>query len=220
MTGATSRRPAGSGHSRMPGRRVVNGAVMVNWRDRVQTTPIWAFFLIVAVLLTVYLDALAVALGQSAHGVLVLSLFALALAAVSAGLAAVRRAWVSKRIGRYPRSAWTEMACAFRTGRPPDDPALDEPLLALIERRKAQRRRLRRQRPAALVLFILWCAASLYLKLLDWRPLLVLIVVIPSVQIPLLRRRRAVDRLLAERIRGRWGWSADGRFEEVEGGGS
>jgi hypothetical protein len=57
------------------------------------------------------------------------------------GVVAAARRRDRNTTGDLSRSAQTAMALAARTGEPPADRALDEPLLALIERRRTQHRR-------------------------------------------------------------------------------
>ncbi|MBO2458632.1 hypothetical protein [Actinomadura violacea] len=191
---------------------------MPNWRDRFAAAPLWVIALVSAAVVAAYFDAIALAGGEPARSLPRFSLAAGGISLLFTAIAAVNRWWVRRVAGRHPRDARVAMTAAFRTGRPPADPALDEPLLALIERRKADRARLRRWRPAVVGLLVVWCGLGLYLELLDWRPLVVLLVLLPSVLVPLQRRQRNRSRLLEKRIRARG--SAGGRREEAGRGGS
>ncbi|QKG21833.1 hypothetical protein [Actinomadura verrucosospora] len=191
---------------------------MPDWRDRFAAAPLWVIALVSAALVAAYFDAIALAGGEPARSLPKFSLAGGGIAVLVTAVAAVNRWWVHRVAGRHPRDARVSMAAAFRTGRPPTDPALDGPLLALIERRKADRARLRRWRPAVVVLLIVWCGLGLYVDLVDWRPPVVVLVLILAVLVPLQRRQRNRYRLLEERIRARG--SAEGRREEAGRGGS
>jgi hypothetical protein len=140
---------------------------MANWRDRITVAPLWAYFLMMCALcgpafgvlwwlLTPEPDVSAALAG----GVL----FGLCFPAVVTFAAAKERRRLDEAAGTaLRRRDRLELARAARVGEPPADPALDRPMLALLERRLAQTKSAARTNPwifGALALFSLLRASD------------------------------------------------------------
>ncbi|MBW8484673.1 hypothetical protein [Actinomadura parmotrematis] len=126
------------------------------------------------------------------------------LCVVAAGLA---RYHDRRTTGPLPREARTALARAVRTGELPDDPALDGPLLALLERDAAARDRLRRWRFVLVPVLLAWLAVIVYTGEFRWGPFLGILVT--SVFSAFLQRgRRDALRRLETAVRARLGEEA------------
>ncbi|MGK5554906.1 hypothetical protein ACSNOI_25140 [Actinomadura kijaniata] len=127
-----------------------------------RVAPLWWVALFSAVFLTalVGVPALFASLAGATPRE---TLWPLSAVPVLTAFVAAVTAWERRRdrraAGDHSRAAWLEMARALRTGEPPDDTALDGPLLALIARTREQRRQ--GWWGAALVAVVLVAAAGL-----------------------------------------------------------
>ncbi|SEG93398.1 hypothetical protein SAMN04489712_13843 [Thermomonospora echinospora] len=114
---------------------------MANWRDKITVAPPWAYFLLTCAfcgpsfgvlmwLLMPQADAWSALAGGVAFGV--------GFPAFITSSVVRERRRLRETAGDLSRQDLLALARAVRVGEPPADPALDRPLLAMLERRRTQ----------------------------------------------------------------------------------
>ncbi|MDL4770714.1 hypothetical protein [Actinomadura xylanilytica] len=176
---------------------------MANWQDRAHTAAPLPAGLITGAGLTILLGATVLTIGGPLRTALLMTV---AIGLFTAVVVTTTRSWTEHReravAGAHHRAQRIAMAQALRTGQPPDNPALDAPLLALIEHHQQQRHRMRRWRPLALTLFIVWLGTVLYLGLFGWASLTPFLATLLTV-VSISRRQRNRERHLEQRLHSR-----------------
>ncbi|WP_329518858.1 hypothetical protein [Spirillospora sp. NBC_01491] len=113
-----------------------------SWRDRIQSGPLWAYFLYFMLFGPLTGGASLLFTDASTSAVLLMAMFGnLSFAGIMTWWMAVMRRRDADATGGIQKAEMLKMARAARTGELPPDRILDHPMLALIERRQRQNRR-------------------------------------------------------------------------------